>query len=661
MKVIKWVSYIVVILVFLSLLALILLPKFVDIQNYKPRIEQRVSAATGRPFTLGGDLRFSLFPWAEVSFSDLHLGNPDGFEEKDFVSIKSFEARVQLLPLLLRDVRIKRFIVDGARIVLEKGKDGRTSWGDLGKSRDEPREHAKPSEEKQVRGFPIKKLKLGEVAITKGSVLWIDHVTDKRRKISDVTFDLQGVSLNNPIKYLLSFLLDGKPVSLEGSAGPLEKDIDKGTVPIDFTARAFKQLDMNIKGRILDIDSQPRFDLAMRVSPFSPRELFATLDQPFPLKTKDPQAVDRVSLKTNLTGNQKMITLSEGTLDLDESKLAFSTSVKDFPKPDVTFNLAMDKIDLDRYLPPPGEKKVEREVKTQSPPPEKEKTDYTALRKLRVNGRLKVGELEVKNARMQDLDVTVSGENGVFILKPVNLNLYKGTVDAEGSLNVVQDVPRTEVKLQSQGIEVSPLLKDVFKKDILEGTVLTRLDLTTQGNEANGIKRTLNGTGELIFNDGAIKGIDLARMIWNLKDAFGLTEKTKKPSTAFTELRVPFTVTDGVMNTSETSLKSPLIRIVAKGKVNLVEKTLNLRMEPKVVATLKGQGDTEKRSGIMIPVNVTGTFSSPRFTPDLGGTFEEKIDDVLPVPPELKKTFKEGGLKPLEEDMKGLMKDLLKQ
>jgi AsmA protein len=48
-----------------------------------------------------------------------------------------------------------------------------------------------------------------------------------------------------------------------------------------------------------------------------------------------------------------MMTLSEGILDLDESKLAFSTSVKDFPKPDVTFNLAMDTIDLDRYMPPP--------------------------------------------------------------------------------------------------------------------------------------------------------------------------------------------------------------------------------------------------------------------------------------------------------------------
>jgi AsmA protein len=152
---------------------------------------------------------------------------------------------------------------------------------------------------------------------------------------------------------------------------------------------------------------------------------------------------------------------------------------------------------------PPGKKKVEEEAKTQSPPPEKEKTDYTALRKLRVNGNLKVGELKVKNTRMQNLDVTLSGENGVFILKPVNLNLYKGTVEAEGSLNVVRDVPGTEVKIQSQGIEVSPLLNDVFEKDILEGTLLTRLDLTAQGDEANGIKRTLNGTGELIFSQKA--------------------------------------------------------------------------------------------------------------------------------------------------------------
>ena len=108
--------------------ALHIIPFFLDVQKYKPEIEKRVSEATGRPFSIGGQLELSLFPWAGLAFSDLRLGNPPGFKEKDFLSVKSFEARVKLLPLLSRDVQVKRFILEGPRIVLEKSRTGQGSW-----------------------------------------------------------------------------------------------------------------------------------------------------------------------------------------------------------------------------------------------------------------------------------------------------------------------------------------------------------------------------------------------------------------------------------------------------------------------------------------------------------------------------------------------------
>ena len=37
------------------------------------------------------------------------------------------------------------------------------------------------------------------------------------------------------------------------------------------------------------------------------------------------------------------------------------------------------------------------------------------------------------------------------------------------------------------------------------------------------------------------------------------------------------------------------------------------------MATLKGQGDSQQRSGLMIPVLVTGSFKSPKILPDLKG------------------------------------------
>ena len=83
-KFLKWAAIIVGCFVVVIIAALILIPMFVDVAKYKPMLESKVTEATGRPFSVGDDLSLSLFPWAGVSFSDLRLGNPAGFTEKDF-------------------------------------------------------------------------------------------------------------------------------------------------------------------------------------------------------------------------------------------------------------------------------------------------------------------------------------------------------------------------------------------------------------------------------------------------------------------------------------------------------------------------------------------------------------------------------------------------
>jgi AsmA protein len=102
-----------------------------------------------------------------------------------------------------------------------------------------------------------------------------------------------------------------------------------------------------------------------------------------------------------------------------------------------------------------------------------------------------------------------------------------------------------------------------------------------------------------------------------------------KPRTDFSELAVPFTLQNGVFNTSETSLKSPLMRLLAAGKANLVKETLDFRLEPKLVGTIKGQGDEKKRSGVGVPILVSGSFSQPVFKPDLEGIAKDQLRKAL--------------------------------
>ena len=119
----------------------------------------------------------------------------------------------------------------------------------------------------------------------------------------------------------LSARLDGKPVSIKGQVGPVGKEPGKGSIPLDLAFKIFEQVDMNLKGSLTDPATRQQFDLTLQVSPFSPRKLMAALDQPFPVKTTDQKALDLVAIKARLKGDPKDISISEGVMELDQSKL----------------------------------------------------------------------------------------------------------------------------------------------------------------------------------------------------------------------------------------------------------------------------------------------------------------------------------------------------
>jgi AsmA protein len=655
MKAVKWIIGIVVGFVVLVIALLLIVPQFIDIQKYKPEIEKQASQAAGRPFTIGGDLRLSLFPWAVIGLSDIHLGNPPGYKEKDMLSVKSFDVEVKLLPLISKDVQVKRFVVDGLKLNLEKNKEGRGNWEGIGKTPDKappspPKDTTRKPEEKAEGAFPLTALEVDEFAVKNASFLYLDHGTGEKTEISGLTLTLQDVSLDRPIRLMLTALLDNQPLSVEGLVGPVGRDLKVAKIPLDVTVKAFKEVNVSLKGDVVTATQQ--FDLGLQVNPFSPRKVFSAMGKPFPVNTSDPEALTKVALKATLKGSPDRVSLSQGALDLDESKLNFSLNAKEFSKPDITFDLNLDKINVDRYLPPSSQKSAAKEEKGKAASAASKKTDYAPLRKMVVNGTVKVGMLTAMGAKVEDVNVKVNGKNGIFHIDPLTAKVYQGGVTAKTALDVRQDVPKTTVDFQTKGVQAGPLLRDVLKKDFLEGTANADASLQMEGDEPEVIKRTLDGKGQFLFTDGAVKGIDLAGMARDAKAMVGLAkEGGQKAKTDFSELNAPFTITKGLVNTTATTMESPLLRIHAAGKANLVDESLDLRVETKLVGSLKGQGDTKQREGITVPILVTGTFSSPSFTPDMKGIAEKAIQDRLLAP----KDATQGG-----QTTEGKTKDILK-
>jgi AsmA protein len=656
-KAIKWGLILCASLVVLVIAVLLIAPAFIDIRDYKPQLEKKVADATGRPFSVGDDLSLSLFPWAGISFSDLRLGNTPGFSEKELVTVKSFEVRVKLLPLITRDIQVKRFILNEPNITLVKNKAGQVNWaqpdGAKKKSTAEKTATASKSEEAEA-GLPIKDLTVGEFSIKNGSIIWIDHTTNTRKKITAVNLKLKDVSLERPVTLSFSALLDNQPLSIDGTVGPVGKDFKQATIPLALDINALKELALQLNGKVKNPGSKPGVDMAVEIKAFSPRKLMAALGQEFPVATSDPDALGRVALKANLKGDQKKLMVSDGILNLDESMLKFSLNASDFSRPNLAFDFKLDRIDADRYLPP---KSAQRPAADK--PAQKQAVDYKPLRKLILDGRVQIGQLVVNKARIEDLQLQINAKNGIFNLDPLKLKMYQGNVSGVGNFNVQTNTPQSSLDLNVENIQAGPLLRDVLEKDVLEGVTNARIKLTMSGDDAPMIKKTLNGNGQVRFNDGAIIGIDLAGMIRNVKSAFGLEQKpAQRPRTDFAELNAPFSIKQGNVHTPQTSLKSPLIRVIAAGDANLVKETLDFRVEPKVVGTIKGQGDTEQRSGLMVPVLVTGSFSKPQFAPDLAGMAKKQLEEtILGSGKEGQKLDKES----LEETAKGVLKGILGQ
>ena len=828
-KALKWIIIVLGGLLVLIIAVLLIVPNFVDVQRYKAEIENRASDIAGVPVTIGGNLHLKIIPWVGLSVSDVHIGNPEGFQEKQMLSINSFEVRVKLLPLISRDVQVERFILNAPRIVLEKGKAGRGNWEALGKKTAEvspktPKEEETKPEGKGSEGLPIKSLAVGDLTLKDGSLLWIDQTRKERREVSALSLRLKDVSLDRPIHLAFSARLDGQPVSLDGKVGPVGKEPGKGTIPLELTLKALKELDMTVKGRItdpatdlsyelnlgiapfsprkltaalgqkfslktaksdvlervalmahvkgdtksisvsngslnfdqskltfsfkagnfekpdvtfdlhlnqIDLDGYltpssenkspkkekpaaggpekadytilrkltlngkiligslkaqglqmqeinlrvagknglfqvdplglkldqsrlalkgtvdmrqdvPILDLAMQIDPFSPRKIIAAMGKPFPVKTADPKVLTHVALQGKLKGTHQSLAITDGSLELDKTKVSFWIKAKDLGRPDVAFDLNLDQIDLDAYLPPANESQTQTEKKPGASGADKKKPDYAPLRRLVLDGKLRAIALKLHGAEAQNLNLAVTAKDGIFRLDPLMLKAYQGNVAAKGSLDVRENLAKSSLTLETKGVQIGPLLREQLKKDFLEGALESKVSIAMTGENADQIKRSLNGNGVLVFSDGAIKGIDLPGMVRNVKAKFGFaTPGGERPRTDFSELKSQFKITTGVFDTPNTTMMSPVLRAVAKGKADLVKETIDFVIDPKFVGTLKGQGDTMQRSGVLVPVLVAGTFSSPTFRPDLAKMIKQDFTEVLPEAEKLKERLKE--------------------
>lgn len=117
---------VVVAVVLAALLALLLL---VDVNRFKPELQQLVHDRTGRRLSIDGELGLSVFPRIAVTLPRTRLSERGS--EADFAALDEARVAVALWPLLAGRVEAQKVTLFGLTATVERRADGSTSIDDL--------------------------------------------------------------------------------------------------------------------------------------------------------------------------------------------------------------------------------------------------------------------------------------------------------------------------------------------------------------------------------------------------------------------------------------------------------------------------------------------------------------------------------------------------
>jgi AsmA protein len=172
-------------------------------------------------------------------------------------------------------------------------------------------------------------------------------------------------------------------------------------------------------------------------------------------------------------------------------------------------------------------------------------------------------------------------------------------------------------------VRALPLLQSAADFDKLDGKLQAKLALRSAGNSQRAIMSNLSGIVFANFQDGAIRGLNVAQMVRSLTSGtLSGWQEGKEQTTDLSQLSASFRIDKGQATSSDLNLVGPLVRMTGAGTIDLAAKTLAFRVEPKLVMTTEGQGRAADPVGLGIPVVIDGPWSEPRIYPDMAGILD---------------------------------------
>ncbi len=249
--------------------------------------------------------------------------------------------------------------------------------------------------------------------------------------------------------------------------------------------------------------------------------------------------------------------------------------------------------------------------------------DLTGLNYVDAQVRVSVAELNIGSAHFAPaaIDSTLAG--GILKCVISNLGAYGGQANGEIDIDTSGGTPSYVMRSDLIGVRALPLLRSAAGFDKLDGKMQAKITARSSGSSQRAIISNLGGTVFANFQDGAIRGLNVAQMIRSLTSStLSGWQEGREQTTDLSQLSASFRIEKGQATTTDLNLVGPLVRMTGAGTIDLGTRMLAFRVEPKLVMTTEGQGRAADPVGFGIPVLIDGPWAEPRIYPDMAGILD---------------------------------------
>lgn len=358
----------------------------------------------------------------------------------------------------------------------------------------------------------------------------------------------------------------------------------------------------------------------------NPRAVLSALGSPLP----EGDALNKLAIKGRTTGTLMAPQLSGAQLTLDDTTATGSVGADlNGARPRVTADLTMNRLDLTPFLGA-GSQKQDKDP-TLAEDWDDTPLDLAGLKAVDATVTVAASEVILDQITLRDALLKSRLDDGRLSAifrrddDSPGFKVFQGNWYGDLVLDASRSTPTLQVEALADSIAAQDMLTALTGFKNLSGLGDVHFDLSSEGNSLKALINGLDGKFESDLNKGALKGINLPKLVrdaTNLRDLVSSGNLTvssfrdaisPEAETDFSNFIGNLDFTNGVASITDLRIDNPVVGVTGSGSINLGARTLDVRLTPRVDVAAAGAGSTIGLGNIPIPVRVYGSWSSVKF------------------------------------------------